>query len=56
MAITVFSPGCSVGLRGSPGQSMNCSAGEKARVRISSVTTSPVMPDAAKIMATTMNW
>jgi hypothetical protein len=33
---------------------MSCSAGEKARVRISSVTTKAVMPDAAKIMAITM--
>jgi hypothetical protein len=37
------------------GRSVNCAAGEKARMRISSVTTSPAIPDAARIMATMMN-
>ena len=37
------------------GRSVNCAAGEKARIRISRVTTSPAMPDAARIMATMMN-
>jgi hypothetical protein len=39
-----------------PGRSVNCSAPEKARVRIIKVATSPAMPDAARIMATMMNW
>jgi hypothetical protein len=39
----------------SPGRSVNCAAAEKARARISNVTISPAMPDAAKIMATIMN-
>ena len=36
-------------------RSVNCAALEKARARISKVATSPAIPDAAKIMATTMN-
>jgi hypothetical protein len=35
---------------------INCAAGEKARARISSVMTSAAIPDAARIMATMMNW
>jgi len=46
-----------VGLCGSAPRSVNCAAaGEKERVRIKSVLISPAMPDAAKIIATMMNW
>jgi hypothetical protein len=34
----------------------NCAAGEKALVRISNVTTSAVVPDATRIIATMTNW
>jgi hypothetical protein len=34
---------------------VNCAAGENARIRISSIAVRPVMPDAVKIIATTMN-
>ena len=42
--------------RAAPGRSSNCSASVKARVRINSVLTSDVKPDAARIMARTTNW
>jgi hypothetical protein len=38
-----------------PGRSVNCAAPEKARVRTSNVAINPVMPDAARIIATIMN-
>jgi hypothetical protein len=34
---------------------ISCAAGENTRLRMSSVTTSPAMPDAARIMATMTN-
>ena len=39
-----------------PGCNNNCSAGEKIRVRMRSVLTSEVSPEAAKIIAKTTNW
>jgi hypothetical protein len=48
--------GANFGLCGSPGRSVNCAAGEKARLRIPTVTSRPAIPDAAKIMATRINW
>lgn len=42
--------------RAVPGRSNSCSAGVKACVRINSVLTREVNPDAAKIIARTTNW
>jgi hypothetical protein len=39
----------------SAGRSVNCAAVENTRERIRTVTTRPVMPEAARIIATTMN-
>jgi len=38
-----------------PGRSVNCAAEEKARRLMSNVIARPVIPDAAKIIATTTN-
>ena len=40
----------------SAGRSVSCAAGENARERMRTVATRPVMPEAARIIATTTNW
>jgi hypothetical protein len=39
-----------------PGCNNSCAAGEKTRPRISNVLANEVRPEAAKIMANTVNW
>jgi hypothetical protein len=38
------------------GRKVNCAAGVNKRFRINSVATNPVMPEAARIIATMTNW